>query len=162
MSKKLTFFEEIIDWADLEDYYETEIDFQGHKVSIDLNLDNEPEKSWDKDYATFMENMEQYHDSIRKMIKGYYNKEGLVKDFFTFHFEEMDGDDIRAELAEADKNLSDEDQKLSLLKIRRIGFYFKEGNFATWDFMFNPEYTNQILVVITDKKGKVLDMTWES
>ncbi|HCO68121.1 MAG TPA: hypothetical protein DIT04_10265 [Dysgonomonas sp.] len=162
MSKKLPFFEEIIDWDDLEDYYETEVDFQGHEVSIDLNLDDEPEKTWAEDYAAFMNNMEQYHDSIRKMIKGYYNEDGLVKEFFTFHFEEADNEDARAELAASDKTLSDEDQKLSLLKLRRLGFYFAEDNFATWDFMFNPDYTDQILVVITDKKGEVLDMTWES
>lgn len=162
MNKKLPFFEEIIDWNELEDYYETEIDFEGHEISIDLNLDDEPEETWADDYTAFMENMGLYHDAIRKTIKGYYNQEGTVKEFFAFRFEELDNEDISAELAEADKSLSDEDQKLSLLKIRRVGFYFAEDNFATWDFMFNPDYTDDILVVITDKKGAILDITWES
>jgi hypothetical protein len=157
--KKLLYFEDI-DTNSPEDYYETKIEFQGHEVSIDLNLDDEPSETWMEDYILFIPNLEKYHQNIKSMIKGYYNQEGLVKEFFAYHMEET-ADEIAELMEETDTSLSQDDRMVSLLKLRRIGFYFAEDNFATWDFTFG-EFSDQIYVVVTDKDGKIIDTTWES
>ncbi|MDU1889363.1 MAG: DUF2004 domain-containing protein [Dysgonomonas sp.] len=161
MSKqKLPYFEDIIDWNDLEDYYETEINFHNHTTSIDLNLDDEPQETWAEDYNKFMGKFEEYYQSIKKTIKGYYPEEGMVKEYYTYHLEEI-SEEMAEELEKTDKTLSEDERLHSILKLDRIGFYFAEDNFATWDFSFG-DFTDQILVIYTDKEGEIEDISWES
>lgn len=157
--KELLYFGDI-DINSLEDYYETEIEFQGHEVSIDLNLDDEYLDTWAEDYSSFIPNIEKYHQDIKAMIKGYSHEKGLVKEFFTYHMEET-AEEMAELIEKTDASLSHEDRMVSLLELRRIGFYFTEDNFATWDFTFG-DFSDQIYVVITNKKGEVIDTTWES
>ncbi len=85
--KELLYFGDI-DINSPEDYYETEIEFQGHEVSLDLNLDDEYSDTWAEDYNAFIPNLEKYHQDIKTMIKGYSHEKGLVEEFFTYHIEE--------------------------------------------------------------------------
>ncbi len=150
-----------MDLNELEDYYESQIDFKGQILNLDLNLDDGiPPASWYEDYTNYINQLDSIHQNIRNSIKKYYPEEGMVKEFYTYHLEEV-YDDVEEELKNADKSLSREDQLLSILSLQRIGFYFDEQNFATWDFMLG-DFSDQILVIITDKDGKILDITWES
>ncbi len=150
-----------MDLNELEDYYESQIDFKGQILNLDLNLDDGiPSASWSEDYTNYINQLDSIHQNIRNSIKKYYPEEGMVKEFYTYHLEEV-YDDVEEELKNADKSLSREDQLLSILSLQRIGFYFDEQNFATWDFMLG-DFSDQILVIITDKDGEILDITWES
>lgn len=155
----LPYFSEI-DLDNLEDYYETEVAIGNEQISIDLNLDDEPLSDWQEGYTQYANNLGQHLQNIRSAFDKYYDEEGMVKEFYTYHQEEL-GEEIDELLKEADQNLTEKERMLSILKLERIGFYFDEDNFATWDFMFG-DFSDQILVVITDAKGEILDITWES
>lgn len=158
--KKLPYFEDV-DWNSPEDYYEAELKYQNHDMTIDLNLDDDPEGTWAEDYTRFIQKLDEYYNNIRKVIKGYIpDKGGMVDEFFTFHFEEIP-DEMQEVYNKTDANLPEDERKLQMLKLNRIGFYFAENNFATWDFSFG-DFTDEILVIITDKKGEIIDITWES
>ena len=54
-----------------------------------------------------------------------------------------------------------EEQLLSKVYIRRIGFYPNDNRFAILDFHVNDEISDQILVVIIENNMSY-DITWES
>jgi len=149
-----------IDTDSIEDYYEADIELDGDTVSLDLNLDDDPPANWAELYIPYTEKLGTYKKEIRKIIKGYYPEEGMVKEFITYHLEELE-EDMDELLKNTDKNLPDIDRLMSVLTLNRIGFYFADNNFATWDFTFG-DFSDQILVIITDKNGEILDITWES
>lgn len=155
----LPYFDEI-DTDSIEDYYETDIELNNQNVSLDINLDDDPVSNWAELYTEYADKLSEYEVNIRKIIKGYYPEEGMVKEFFSYHMEQLP-DEMEDLVKNADQSLSEENRMLSILRLDRIGFYFDKNNFATWDFTFG-DFTDQILVIITDAKGEILDITWES
>ena len=71
-------------------------------------------------------------------------------------------------LDSCDKNLPIDRQILSALKLNRIGIYPEYENiedeeyYAIWDYILDDEISDQILVIVTDKNGEIVDITWES
>ena len=154
----IPYFDEL-DKDSTEDYYEADIELNGQSVSLDINL-NDPPANWADLYTKYAGKLDKYEVSIRKVIRGYYPEEGMVKEFFSYHKEEFP-DEMKKLFKNTDQNLSDEDRLMTMLVLDRIGFYFDKNNFATWDFSFG-DFTDQILVIITDEKGEIIDITWES
>jgi hypothetical protein len=145
-----------------EDYYETEIDFQNKKVDIDLNFDDAlPEKKWFEDYINYANRLSDLYNYIKNEIKKYCPEDGIVKEYVDYHLQELP-EEIEELLKTTDSSLPYEDKILSLIKLDRIGFYVDNKSYAIWDFSFGRDITDEILVIITNHKGDIEDITWES
>ncbi|MSS60775.1 DUF2004 domain-containing protein [Fusobacterium sp. FSA-380-WT-2B] len=49
-----------------------------------------------------------------------------------------------------------------MIKLRRIGIYPEYEDYAIWDYILDDEISDEILVIVTDKNGEIVDITWES
>lgn len=151
----LPFFNEL-DSDLLADYYEADIDLGLKKLFLDLNFH---ETSIESDrlliLKNYLDNLTGIIDIAENEIRNDFNNGEEVKEFLTFHIEELDQNELADLLKEADQNLSIEQQILSTLKLKRIGFYpDEEENFAVLDFTLNEDLSQYILVVnMTDNKA---------
>lgn len=146
------------------DYLDTTIEFQGREIELDINTDEVLGKnSWVKEYEEYISKLEIFKEKIDKEIIKDFEDNGTTKEWIDFHLEEL-GEAIKENglLDNCDKNLSLDRQLLSMLKIRRIGIYPEYEDYAIWDYIFNDEISDEILVIVTDKNGNIIDITWES
>jgi hypothetical protein len=159
----LPFFHEL-NSDSLTDYYEATIDFEQATIQLDINFDG---TTIDPDKLLTVKN---YLDDLQAIIgiakKGIFNdfENGEdVKEFLTFHIEELDQSDLDSLLTHADKTLSLEQQILSILKLRRIGFYpDADDEFAILDFVLDEEISQYILVVKINDHKTIDHITMES
>lgn len=146
------------------DYLETTIKFQNREIQLDINTDAVlGENSWVKEYEEYISKLEALKEKIDKEIIEDFENEGITKEWVDFHLEEL-GEAIEEEglLKECDKNLSLDRQVLSVLKLNRIGIYPEYEDYAIWDYILDDEISDEILVIVTDKNGEIVDITWES
>ncbi|MES2276329.1 MAG: DUF2004 domain-containing protein [Bacteroidota bacterium] len=159
----LPFFNEL-DSDNLTDYYEVDVDIEQNKVQLDVNFE---EKTINPDKLLILKS---YLDSPQAIINiakeaiinNFANGED-VKEFLTFHIEELDQNDLGNLLKQADNTLSLEEQILSVLKLRRIGFYpYDNDEFAILDFVLDEGISQYILVVKLNNNKIVDNITMES
>lgn len=145
---KLPFFNEL-NSDSLTDYYEVNIDIKQNKIQLDINF-NETIINADRliTLKGYLDAPQAIIDIAKKEIFNDYENGEDVKEFLTFHIEELDQSDLDSLLKHADKSLSLEQQILSVLKLRRIGFYPEDKDeFAVLDFTLNEEISQYLLVV---------------
>ncbi|NME35167.1 DUF2004 domain-containing protein [Fusobacterium sp. FSA-380-WT-3A] len=146
------------------DYLETTIEFQNREIELDINTDVVLGKdSWVKEYEEYISKLEVFKEKIDKEIVEDFENDGITKEWVDFHLEEL-GEAIEEErlLEECDKKLSLDRQVLSIIKLRRIGIYPEYEDYAIWDYILDDEISDEILVIVTDKNGEIVDITWES
>lgn len=146
------------------DYLETTIEFQNREIELDINTDVVLGKdSWVKEYEEYISKLEVFKEKIDKEIVEDFENEGITKEWVDFHLEEL-GEAIEEEglLKECNKKLSLDRQVLSIIKLRRIGIYPEYEDYAIWDYILDDEISDEILVIVTDKNGEIVDITWES
>ena len=152
------------------DYLETTIEFQNREIQLDINSDAVlGENNWVKEYEEYISKLETFKEKIDKEIIKNFENNGLTKEWVNFHLEEL-GEAIEEEglLKECNKKLSLDRQVLSIIKLRRIGIYPEYENidgeeyYAIWDYILDDEISDEILVIVTDKDGEIVDITWES
>ena len=146
------------------DYLETAIEFQNREIQLDINTDAVlGENNWVKEYEEYISKLEKFKEKIDKEIIEDFENDGITKEWVDYHLEEL-GEAIEKEglLKECDKKLSIDRQILSVLKLRRIGIYPEYEDYAIWNFILDDEISDQILVIVTDKNGEIVDITWES
>lgn len=146
------------------DYLETTIEFQNREIQLDINTDAVlGENNWVKEYEEYISKLEIFKEKIDKKIIEDFENNGITKEWVDFHLEEL-GEVIEEEglLKECDKKLSLDRQVLSIIKLRRIGIYPEYEGYAIWDFILDDEISDEILVIVTDKNGEIVDITWES
>lgn len=146
------------------DYLETTIEFQNREIELDINTDVVLGKdSWVKEYEEYISKLEIFKEKIDKEIVEDFENDGITKEWVDFHLEEL-GEAIEEErlLEECDKKLSLDRQVLSIIKLRRIGIYPEYEDYAIWDYILDDEISDEILVIVTDKNGEIVDITWES
>ena len=159
----LPFFNEL-DSDNLTDYYEVDVDIEQNKIQLDINFE---ETTIDPDKLFILKSYldePQFVINIAKkeIINDFANGED-VKEFLTFHIEELDQSDLDNLLKDTDKNLSLEEQILSMLRLRRIGFYpYEDDEFAILDFVLNEDISQYILVVKMNTNKTVDNITMES
>lgn len=151
----------LIDLDGEEDYYKSNTNINGQSVNIDINLYNDIPNNWYKGYTEYAGKLSEYDKKNIQFIKARYPQDGIVKEYVDWHMEDL-REEMEQLLGKTDKNLPEDERILSLIKVERIGFYFDDNNYATWDYTFGSETTDQILVIITDEKGDIIDVTWES
>lgn len=146
------------------DYLETAIEFQNREIQLDINTDAVlGENNWVKEYEEYISKLEIFKEKIDKKIIEDFENNGITKEWVDFHLEEL-GEAIEEEglLKECDKKLSLDRQVLSIIKLNRIGIYPEYEDYAIWDYILDDEISDEILVIVTDKNGKIVDITWES
>ena len=146
------------------DYLETTIELQNREIQLDINSDAVlGENSWVKEYEEYISKLETFKEKIDKEIIKDFENDGVTKEWVDFHLKEL-GEAIEEEglLKECNKKLSLGRQVLSIIKLRRIGIYPGYEDYAIWDYILDDEISDEILVIVTDKDGEIVDITWES
>ena len=146
------------------DYLETTIEFQNREIQLDINTDAVLGKdSWVKEYEEYISKLEVFKEKIDKEIIKDFENDGITKEWVDFHSEELiESIEENGTLDSCDKNLPVDRQILSALKLNRIGIYPKYEDYAVWDYILDDEISDEILVIVTDKDGEIIDITWES
>jgi hypothetical protein len=163
MINNLPFFNEL-DSDLLTDYYEVDVDIEQNKIQLDINFD---ETTIDADkllvVKSYLDDPQTIIDIAKKEILNDFTNGEDVEEFLSFHIEELDQNDLDNLLEFADKDLSLEEQILSVLKLRRIGFYPDyDDEFAVLDFVLDKDISQYILVVKMNDSKAVDNITMES
>lgn len=160
--KKITYFGEI-EMAVPEESYEGVTSVDNHPIKLDLNFyEGVPEQDWTAEYENYVRHMKQYKTRVEAAIRSDYEEGGDVKEYVTFHLEELDASTIDHVLAGTDASLSKEERLLSALKLVRIGFYPCKEDYAVWDYTIGREIADMLVVVNTDSQGRINNVTWEN
>jgi hypothetical protein len=162
MKKDITYFGEI----EINSPQETTggmVTIDNHQIRLDLNFyDGVPEHDWVAEYESYIKNLKQHKTKVEAAIRSDYEDGGDVKEYVDFHLEELDASIIDKVLVGTDASKSKEERLLTALKLKRIGFYPGNENYAVWDYTIGREIADMVVVINTDKTGKINYVTWES
>lgn len=160
---KLKYFNEI-DLQNLTDYYEVDIDFKGNPLQLDINFEETKINESDLDYLkTILADLDGTLLKVNDFIQNDYKSGEDVQEFLTFHLEEFDNNELESLLSDSDKSLTKEEQLLSIIKLKRIGFYPEDNDeYAIFDFVTDEEVSQYLLVVKVNSKGELDHITMES
>ena len=155
-----------IDSTSLDEYYDTEIPFNGNQIQIDLNFENKSINTERLDLVKeFIENISAYDTKNKKYIEQDYSNEDCdtVRTYVEHYIESFDKDELSEFIDFDNKTLTPEIQLMNSLRLVRIGFYpDSEENFATFDYSINPEIADQLVVIFMGSTGEMNYMTMES
>lgn len=159
---KLKYFEEI-DPNALGDYYNTSINLDGHHIDLDLNFNNTSiEETRLIKVSLILEKLSAFIDQLKAYIRNDYTTGTEVQEYLDFHLEEVD-EELTALLLKADQSFKKEEQLLSILKLKRIGFYPEDDeSFCVSDFEIDPEISQYLLVVNTTADQELNYISMES
>ncbi len=162
-SELLPYFGEIT-LSNARDYEIDDIKINDNNVSIDLNFEEDkinPESL--KNVRNILNNIEDIEKTIKNKIREYIDQDGMVKEYYKYHIEEIDSQTISNYLKDADQNLTTELQLLSKTKLKRIGFYPDSPKFfAVFDYRVLSDFSDDILVVVLNGNGEIEKITVES
>lgn len=158
----ITYFGEVNDSE--TGYFEGLVTLGNKHVELVLDFCNydRNSKDWSEELENYLSNLLKYKAEIDKSILKDYENGGITNEYVRWHLDEWDA--IDELLTNADSTESKEEQFLSLLiqRVKTITFYPGDTHYAVWDYMIDNENSDEIVVVHTDNKGNVLDITWES
>ena len=162
MKKNITYFVEV-EINSPQEYNEGQIVIDNRQIKLDLNFyDGVPEYDWVAEYENYIKDLEQHKADVEAAIRADYEDGGDVKEYVDFHLEELDASIIDKVLVGTDASKSKEERLLTALKLKRIGFYPGNENYAVWDYTIGREITDLLVVVNTDSTGKINYVTWEN
>ena len=162
MKKNITHFGEV-EINSPQEYNEGQIVIDNRQIKLDLNFyDGVPEYDWVAEYENYIKDLEQHKADVEAAIRADYEDGGDVKEYVDFHLEELDASIIDKVLVGTDASKSKEERLLTALKLKRIGFYPGNENYAVWDYTIGREITDLLVVVNTDSTGKINYVTWEN
>lgn len=152
-----------LDSTNLEDYYDLQVEHEQHKFQIDLNFE-ETSIADEQFFAlkNYLSDIDEAISAAKKAIAEDFADGEEVNEYLAFHLEECEPDELEPLLVNADKNLSTEAQLVSILKIKRIGIYPNDDNYAVLDFTIDEDVTQYILVVNLDAENALNYITMES
>jgi len=162
-TEELPFFGTIT-LSNARDYEVDNIKINDNSVSIDLNFENDQISSKSLiSVRNILNNIADIERKNKSQILEYIDEEGMVKEYFNFHVEEIDPQTLNDYLKDADQNLTTELQLLSKTKLKRIGFYpDSPKSIAVFDYRVLSELSDEILVVVLDENGEIKRITIES
>ena len=162
MKKNITYFGEV-EINSPQEYNEGQIVIDNRQIMLDLKFyDGVPEYDWVAEYENYIKDLEQHKADVEAAIRADYEDGGDVKEYVDFHLEELDASIIDKVLVGTDASKSKEERLLTALKLKRIGFYPGNENYAVWDYTIGREITDLLVVVNTDSTGKINYVTWEN
>lgn len=155
-----------LDPNDLEDYYEVEIDFNGQKIQIDLNFEqNNIEPKRLDIVKQFIGNIAAFNKANKKNIEQDYADENrdTVRTYVEHYIEYFDSEEISKFVDFNNTEATLESQLIDSLKLVRVGLYpDEEENFAVFDYSIDPEITDLLVVIFAYPSGEMSFMTIES
>ena len=159
---KSDFFGEI-DLEKDEDYYDVEYKYENRIIELDLNiyLEEKPRIEQLIQIDNIIKNLSSLEKEIRKFIDSDFEADGISKEYVEFYTDEFEEYELDSLVDKENKEKTIEEQLLSKIYIRRIGFYPNDNQFAVFDFHVNHEISDQILVVIIENDMSY-DIRWES
>jgi hypothetical protein len=150
--------------SNARDYEVDDIKINDNSTSIDLNFEGDEinPKSL-KSVRNILDNIEDIEKMVKNEIRKYITQDGMVKEYFQYHIEEIDSQILKNYLKDTDQNLTTELQLLSKTKLKRLGFYPDSPKFfAVFDYRVLSEFSDDILVVCLNEKGEIEKITVES
>lgn len=165
----LLYFGEI-NLDNLEEYYSANFDLNNTTIRTDLNFANQTIKKDEiKQIEAFLNNSKDLDKNNKAYIENDFNSEnGETSEYLNFYLEELDEEELSEIIDLQNHSTPKNIQLLKKLQLIRIGFYpdgkYGTDHFATFDYSIeiNGEPCNQLLVVNTDRDGKLDRITWES
>lgn len=162
MKKNITYFGEI-EINSPKEYNEGQIVIDNRQIELDLNFyDGVPAHDWVVEYENYIKDLKLHETNVESAIRSDYEDGGDVKEYVDFHLEELDASIIDKVLVGTDASKSKEERLLTALKLKRIGFYPGNENYAVWDYTIGREVADMVVVINTDNTGKINYVTWES
>ncbi|RQO66105.1 hypothetical protein DBR43_28130 [Pedobacter sp. KBW06] len=160
---KLQYFGDL-DQNALNDYYSIDIEIDGHQIGIDLNFqDTSIAEDRLLKVNAVLEKLPAFIGKLRGFIQEDFKNGTEVQEFLDFHLEEVAEEELAPLLSKADQSLKKDEQLLSVLSLRRIGFYPDEDDsFTVSDFETDPGISQYILVVNTTIDQELHYVTMES
>ena len=162
-TEELPFFGKIT-LSNARDYEVDNIKINNNNTSIDLNFEGDkisPESL--KSVRNILTNIVDIEKEIKNQILDYIDDEGMVKEYYKFHIEEIDAQVLSDYLKDADQSLTTELQLLSKTELKRIGFYpDSPKSIAVFDYRVLREFSDEILVVVLNENGEIERITIES
>ncbi|AYN06295.1 DUF2004 domain-containing protein [Flavobacterium sp. 140616W15] len=163
------YFEEI-NSQELKEYYSVEVDFNDTKISIDLNFENDSiDQPSIETIKIFLENIKKFDKQNRSYIEDDLKEEdGETRDYINFYFDELEQVEISKIIDLDNTNTSKEILLLNELKLNRVGLYpdgkYNTTYYGVFDYSIDidGEPCDQLLVVKTNEKGNLDQITWES
>lgn len=147
------------------------ISVDGKRVAIDLWFEENDHITMEQIAAVdqFLDNVASHMESIVSAIHQDVTQSengGEVKEYLEWHLDELDSEALN--ILGIDTNWDKATQfkhLLSTLHLVRVGIYPTEGiseSYAVFDFTISREVTDYLIVVNTDKNGKIIEITTES
>lgn len=148
-----------------EDFYEAEVDWQGHSiyVSLDISESGSVESDLLKAVDELIDNLEGFESQVRQVLKEDFAQKGLSKEFIDFHLKELDKEEIEELIQDTPDAPSLEERLFSALQLHHINFYpeEEEDTFVLFDYALFF-HSDQILGVYVMKDMESCDIAWES
>ena len=159
---KLRYFEELKP-NELEDYYSTNIEFEDRQIEIDLNFSNTSiAESRLLKVNVILEKLPEFVGKLNGFIQDDFKNRNDVQEFLDFHLDEI-AEELVPLLLRADQSLKKDEQLLSILDLKRIGFYPDNDEiFTVSDFGLDEEISQYVLVVNTTQDQELHYITMES
>ena len=155
-----------LDPTSLDEYYDTEIDYNGKQIQIDLNFGSktiDPKRL--ETIKAFIDNIRVHDINNKKYIDNDYNDNDgdTVKFYLEHHLEELGENELAALIDLNSKSTEHQKQLKNKLHLVRVGIYPEgEDQFATFDYSIGQDITNYLIVIDTDENGNLVYMTMES
>lgn len=150
---------------DLKEYYDTLIEVNQQKISIDLNFNDEYIGIENlKETNIFLQNLGKHILKTNSLLLNELKNNIVIKEYVEYHLNEFNED----ELLNLNIELTDDFEKkylkfLKQIHIKRIGIYPDDLNyFAIFDYTINEELTQYLIVMSLDSKGNLIDVVEES
>lgn len=155
-----------MDPADLEEYYDTDIEFNGRQVQLDINFESRAITIERLDTVKqFIENL-RIHDLNNKkyLISDFDNEDGdTVRFYIEKQLEELATDDLYELVGAGAKSKDQPHLLLKKIHLVRVGLYPENTEqFAVFDYSIGKELTNHVVVITTDENGNLDQITMES
>jgi Protein of unknown function (DUF2004) len=154
MKYTMPFFKDF-DLAKLNDYYETEIEFEGRAIQIDLNFEDLQISVEKLDLIKqFLSNLNRWHEDNKAEIQKDYLAGKEVDYYIHEHLEQLDEEDLNEILSKKDRTKTIEQQMLDSFFLKRIGFYPKTENTGiVCDYTISEEFIDDLVVVFRKLDG---------
>lgn len=148
---------------ELKDYYSTDMEIEGRQIQVDLNFSNTSiAESRLLKVNEILEKLPEFISKLSSFIQEDYKIGEDVQEFLDFHLDEID-EELASLLSKTDQSLKKDEQLLSILTLRRIGFYpDNDETFAVADFEIDQDISQYILVVNTTKDQELHYIIMES
>ena len=155
---KLPYFKDEIDIQNLQDEYDTELEYNGKEINIFLNEMQVADKEQFNIIKNVLENLPEFDKQNRSFITNdFENKNGNTFEYLSYHLEELE-DGFEEIIDSDDTEINNLKKLMNLLKIATISFY---SDLVVFDYCLDDEISDQLLVIKMNRQ-KNLSIDWES